>query len=103
MRDEQSIRYTLAGLDCASCANKIEQELRKVEGLEGVNVNFAGQSVELPPELAGVAQETIHRVEPGVRLAEQVNRRPRPVEDDEGEKRSLCIIACAGLPQRKSQ
>jgi len=62
-----------------------------------VNVNFAGQSVELPPELAGVAQETIRRVEPGVRLVEQVSRRQTAAEEDEVEKRSLYIIACAGL------
>ncbi|OIQ12649.1 heavy metal translocating P-type ATPase [Neomoorella thermoacetica] len=91
------MRYTLAGLDCASCAAKIEQELRKIKGLEGVTVNFASQSVELPPELAVAAQEAISRVEPGVRLVEQGDRRPAAAEEEGEEKRTLYLIVAAGL------
>ncbi|MHB1420354.1 MAG: heavy metal translocating P-type ATPase [Bacillota bacterium] len=91
------MRYTLAGLDCASCATKIEQELRKIKGLEGVTVNFAGQRVELPPELIEAAREAIDRVEPGVRLTEQSDRKPVAAEGEEDEKRALYLIVTAGL------
>jgi len=91
------MRYTLVGLDCASCAAKIEQELAKIKGLEEVTVNFASQSVELPPELAVVAQEAISRVEPGVRLVEQGDRRPAAAEEEGEEKKTLYLILAAGL------
>ncbi|GFN21982.1 heavy metal translocating P-type ATPase [Thermanaeromonas sp. C210] len=91
------MRYTLAGLECASCAAKIEQELRKIKGLEGVTVNFADQSVELPPELAAAAQEAISRVEPGVRLVEQGERRPAAAEEEGEGKKALYLIVAAGL------
>ena len=32
--------YRLEGLDCANCAAKLERELAKIEGVEGVTVNF---------------------------------------------------------------
>ena len=101
------MRYTLTGLDCASCAAKIERELREIKGLEEVSVSFATQSVELPPELAGAAREAIGRVEPGVRLAERGERRPeakrgergKAEEKEEGEEeaRALHLIWAAGL------
>lgn len=91
------MRYTLAGLDCASCAAKIEQELRKIKGLEGATVNFAGQSVELSPELAGAAREAIARVEPGVRLVEQGDRTKTAVAEEGEGQRKLYAIVVAGL------
>ena len=33
-------QYILKGLDCANCANKIQEQLRKTPGLKNVNVNF---------------------------------------------------------------
>lgn len=65
------MRYILEGLDCANCANKLESELRKHQGLEDVCVNFATRSVDLPPERFEEAQKIIERVEPGVTLATQ--------------------------------
>lgn len=60
--------YSTYGLDCPSCAAKIERELRKVKGLETVSLNFSALSIELPEELFGEAQAVINRVEPGVKL-----------------------------------
>ncbi|TDA70544.1 MAG: cadmium-translocating P-type ATPase [Clostridia bacterium] len=91
------MRYTLAGLDCASCAAKIEQELRQIKGLEGVTVNFADQSLELPPELAEAAREAVSRVEPGVTLLQQAGRRPAAAEEGREEKRAPYAIVVAGL------
>jgi Cd2+/Zn2+-exporting ATPase len=82
------MRYTLEGLDCASCAARIERELRKVKGLEQVTVNFANQSLDLPPELLPAAQEVIARVEPGVNIVDTTSQRPES---------QLYIILIAGL------
>jgi len=47
---------------------KIERELQKIPGLEGVKVNFATKSIDLPAAQQEVAQAVISRFEPGVKL-----------------------------------
>lgn len=64
-------RYTLEGLDCANCAAKIEEALRKIDGLEIVSINFTTKSIEIPKELKDKAQTAIIQVEPEVRLQEE--------------------------------
>jgi len=105
------MRYILEGLDCASCAAKIEKELRKIKGLEHVTVNFAGQSVEVPAELCAAAQAAITRVEPDVTLVptgrsdkeDKEGRKGKEEgregeEDDEKEvRRTLFFIGAAAL------
>ena len=62
------MRYSLKGLDCPNCAAKIERELRKIKGLEEVNVNFNSLSVELPENSEAEARAVIARVEPEVKF-----------------------------------
>lgn len=62
------MRYSLVGLDCPNCAAKIERELRKVKGLEDVNVNYNSLSIELPEQLETEVRMVITRVEPDVIL-----------------------------------
>lgn len=62
------MRYILEGLDCANCAMKIEAELQKVSGLEGIKINFATRSLEMDPEYMETAARIIGRIEPGVKL-----------------------------------
>lgn len=62
------MRWTLEGLDCANCAAKIEQELKKIPGLEEVKINFATKRIDLPAGQQAAAQEVIARLEPGVKL-----------------------------------
>lgn len=62
------MRYSLVGLDCPNCATKIERELRKIKGLEEINVNFNSLSIELPEKFETKARAVITRVEPEVKL-----------------------------------
>ena len=41
------IRYQVTGMDCASCAAKIEGAARKVEGVNDVKVSIASQIMTL--------------------------------------------------------
>ncbi len=34
-------------VDCANCASKLEEAIRKVEGVEAINVNFLTQKLTL--------------------------------------------------------
>jgi Cd2+/Zn2+-exporting ATPase len=40
-------KYQLKNMDCASCANKIEEGVAKLEEVKFVNVNFANSSITI--------------------------------------------------------
>lgn len=90
------MRYTLAGLDCPNCAAKLERELRKIKGLEEITINFHNLSIDLPTELFFAAQETITRVEPGVKLlAPAASNQPAQLEVAK-RRNQLPLIIIAG-------
>ncbi|WP_456370324.1 heavy metal translocating P-type ATPase [Geoglobus sp.] len=61
-------KYRLRNLDCASCAAKIEEELKK-EGFEYVSVNFATKEMTVKGD-AEKAKEIVKRVEPDIVIEE---------------------------------
>ncbi len=61
------VSCTLKGLDCASCANKIEAALQR-KGLSEATVSFATGQIHLPADQVDLAQEIINTVEPGVSI-----------------------------------
>lgn len=63
-------RYTLEGLDCPSCAARLETALRETAGLEDVAIDYAAKAIELQENLLPRAREVVARLEPGVRLVE---------------------------------
>ncbi|MBC7324444.1 MAG: heavy metal translocating P-type ATPase, partial [Moorella sp. (in: Bacteria)] len=60
-------------------------------------INFASQSVELPPEMLPAARQVIARVEPRVYLRRPENRKAVDGEAARGEKRHLFFLTVAGL------
>lgn len=99
VKEGTDIRYSLLGLDCPNCAAKLERELRKVNGLEDINVNFNTLSVELPETLAEEARAVIKRVEPEVKLQKTERFQSRSdshAEEEEGHY-SILVIVAAGL------
>ncbi len=60
--------YELEGLDCPNCAAKIERELKKVEGLSDVSVNFSTRTIDIKPDFEADAVKAIKKVEPHVKL-----------------------------------
>ncbi len=91
-----TLRYSLDGLDCANCAAKIESELRKIQGLEHTQVNFAAKNVELPVELLKQAQDIIARIEPEVTLR-KIESRGGVAPEEKAEKNKLWIVGSAGI------
>ncbi|MDR3891413.1 MAG: cation transporter, partial [Blautia sp.] len=59
-------------LDCAHCAAKIEDSVRKIEGVAGAEVNFLNQKMVLEAdqerfqEIAEKAVTLIRKIEPDV-------------------------------------
>lgn len=81
---QQLKKYRLKGLDCASCAEKIERSLKQVEGLESTSVNFAAGTVMLDPKYARQAQQIIRSIEPGVVLEAAANEDRENTGDSQG-------------------
>jgi Cd2+/Zn2+-exporting ATPase len=89
--------YLLQGLDCPSCAGKIERGVKKLDGVLFAAVNFvkATLRVEIADSHAANITERIarivHKYEPGVAVIEkQGSERPDPA----GGGGSLCAGGC---------
>ncbi len=93
---ENTVRCSLDGLDCANCAAKIESELKKIQGLENTQVNFATKSVELPVEFLKRAQDIIARIEPEVTLR-KIEGLGGAAPEEKTEKNKLWIVGSAGV------
>lgn len=66
--------FKLEDLDCANCAAKMEDAIRKIEGVDAVSVNFLSQKLTLEASDAlfdGVlkkAVKAVKKVEPDCRI-----------------------------------
>ena len=66
--------FDLEDLDCANCAAKMEEGIRKIEGVEEVNVNFLTQKMTLaaPDEIFDnilkQAVRVCRKIEPDCRI-----------------------------------
>ena len=67
-------QFALEELDCANCARKMEDALRKLDGVEDVQVNFLRQTLTLTAadgdfnRVLKAAAKTIRQVEPDCRI-----------------------------------
>ena len=70
-------RYTLKGLDCANCAQKIEDKIAQTDGYEQVNVNFSTSKLSFKTEKQNNVKEEIIEIikslEPEVEILDEDN------------------------------
>ena len=63
-------RYLIEDLCCANCAAKMEENIRKIEGVNSANVNFLTQKLTLDADEARLdsilneAERIIKKIEP---------------------------------------
>lgn len=76
------IAYHIAGLDCASCAMKVEEAIQKMSQVEEAVLNFSTETLQVKPQgkvnkeqLFGALQKTIDSVEDGVTLSYKDEKR----------------------------
>ncbi len=69
-------KYKIEGLDCANCANLLEESLRKIDLIENVSINFMTERLsfscsedDLNNALKQI-KKTIKREEPDVSIEE---------------------------------
>lgn len=66
--------YMLEDLDCANCAAKMEEAVKKIDGVKFASVNFLAQKMTLEAddeafdEILKKAIKTIKRLEPDCRV-----------------------------------
>ncbi|MBS5965603.1 cation transporter [Finegoldia magna] len=67
-------RYTLENLECANCAAKMEDEIKKLDGVNSVTVNFITTKMVLDVEddkfdsVLDQAKDIIKSIEPYVEV-----------------------------------
>ena len=67
-------RYVLTGIDCASCAEKLENAIKKIDGVRDAAINFMTQKLiiesgeERFDRVLDKVASVVRRVEPGCTL-----------------------------------
>ncbi len=90
-------KYRISNIDCASCAARIEEGVRKLEDVKFVSVNFATESITLDTADLEKVKQKIEEIEPGAKL-ETFDPKKRLVSVGElAENRQTIFQAIAGL------
>lgn len=94
---QEKIKYRLEGLSCANCALKIEKAFCLEESIGETSLNFATQTVYLPPAAAELAQRIVDRIEPGVILKplNQLSKSLQPEESSSENKWQIVSMVLA--------
>ena len=67
-------KFKMENLDCANCAAKMEEQIRKIPGVQEANMNFMTQKLTLDAdderfdEILAEAQKCCDRVDKGCRI-----------------------------------
>ena len=69
--------FVLEGLDCPSCAAKIEENVKKLEGIENVSLNFIKKTLVVNVNDEAKIEEIKHlvkKIEPDVEVYDKNNK-----------------------------
>lgn len=67
-------KFRLQNLECASCASKIEDRIKKLDGVHSISINFMTTRMTLEADedkmeqVLEAAKKIIKRLEPGTKL-----------------------------------
>ena len=67
-------KFRMEELDCANCAAKMEDAIRKIDGVQAANISFMAQKLTIEADEAEMerildeAQRVIDRVDKGCRI-----------------------------------
>jgi len=74
-------KYHIKNIDCVTCATKIENSLKELEGVDDATLNFANLTLHVKATNLNRVLEEIRRIDPGVELIPD-NQRGRSAELD---------------------
>ena len=91
------MNYKLKNLDCAKCANEIEDSINKIEGIKTVKIDFISQNLKIifnqnvnSNEIMNKVKNIIKTTEPDVILIEDKNK--SIIKEDYNKKELFLII-----------
>lgn len=76
-KENNEKEFELEGLNCSNCAVKIEDQVKKLEGMENVELNFATSTLKVAAEESRLQkikeelQQISDRIEPGVKVRDK--------------------------------
>ncbi|RYE40038.1 MAG: heavy metal translocating P-type ATPase, partial [Hyphomicrobiales bacterium] len=76
--EETSTRFRVEGMDCASCANKIDTAVRRLPGVEDVSVSVVAGTLTLGHKGADLAQVQQKVTDLGYRISALTGATPKP-------------------------
>ena len=90
-------KYYLKNIDCASCAARIESNIKKLEGVKFAAVNFSNSTLTIDTDNFEKVRNTIKKVEPEVEVETTGNSKKLLTADELKENRTAFIKAISGL------
>ena len=97
MTEISTKRFSVKNLDCASCAAKIENGLKRVEGVEDAVIDFASLTLHVRAKDIARIVEEVHKIEPDVEIVPKSENASTHHEETGGInfKREISILIVA--------
>lgn len=92
-------RFPVAGMTCSACAARIERKLRKQEGIELANVNFATEQLTVQYDQTVISESQIREVveELGFSLPLPTAEKPKLTQEQKLKRRFIGSV-CFAVP-----
>lgn len=94
----------LMGLDCANCADKIEQEINKISGVKTASLDFMSKKLRIEVNDQGnferivkQVNELVNKIEPGVQIVPEEKATYEDGWEEEAKKELIRLAIGAGL------
>jgi Cd2+/Zn2+-exporting ATPase len=99
MTEQLTVKYGIRNIDCASCAAKIENGLKTLDGVDEAVLDFANQTLYVKAKDLESVIKKIHSIEPDVELIHESQTTSGRDQDAEPlgrkAKKELIILAAA--------
>ena len=90
----QHVELPIAGMTCASCANRIERKLNKLEGVTA-SVNYATEKATVEFDATVAPEQLVEAVEAAGYQAVAARRRSRPRQPTRSTRPRRCGSGCS--------
>ena len=101
MAQLQTEKYSVKNLDCASCAAKIENGLKAVNGVNDAVLDFASLTLHVKATDISQIIEEVYKIEPEVELVPKSKKTAQHDHDQDNEKtkfkRELAFLIVAAV------
>ena len=97
--EEKNVSFGIKGMTCASCVNRVERSLKKIEGVKFVSVNLATEKAFITTDLSVSEEELKNAVKKvGYELTEKAPTNDEMEERFKETRKNLLITLSATIP-----